>query len=214
MKLSQARLMVVLAISCLLAVASLTTAGFNNGGGNRVGGVWIDPAGVVRSATVQENQELVNQIRANLMPGAGDLAEPADLRMISLAGLQDAIAEHRKAGKRIPSEIRYLAGLTAIEYVYVDTENNDLILAGPAEPWTVSETGSIVGTQSGASVSGRSYGSTRFGIGGEDLSARGAFVPADLASSGDVATWGSVKLMASGWASSEGGSGYGGAGCF
>lgn len=152
MKLSQARLMVVLAISCLLAVASLTTAGFNNGGGNRVGGVWIDPAGVVRSATVQENQELVNQIRANLMPGAGDLAEPADLRMISLAGLQDTIAEHRKAGKRIPSEIRYLAGLTAIEYVYVDTENNDLILAGPAEPWTVSETGSIVGTESGASI--------------------------------------------------------------
>jgi hypothetical protein len=45
-----------------------------------------------------------------------------------------------------------LAGLTSIEYVLVDKENNDLILAGPAEPWTLSDTGSIVGKETGAAI--------------------------------------------------------------
>ena len=154
MKLNCAHLMMVvaLAISCLLAVASLTTAGFSFGGGNRVGGVSIDAAGVVRTATVQENQELVNLLRANLAPLDGDLNQPAELRMVSLAGLQDAIVDVRKTGERMPAEIRYLAGLTSIDYVVVDNEHNDLILAGPAEPWTTSETGSIVGRDSGAAI--------------------------------------------------------------
>ncbi|WP_182864883.1 DUF1598 domain-containing protein [Rhodopirellula sp. JC639] len=152
MKLSQARFMIAIAMSCLVAVASLTTAGFNNGGGNNVGGVSIDPAGVVRSATVQENQELVNLLRNEVTAPAGDLAAAAELRMVSLSGLQDAIIEVRKSGARLPAEIRYLAGLTGVDYVLVDHENNDLILAGPAEPWTLSETGSVVGTETGAAI--------------------------------------------------------------
>ncbi|MCO8125454.1 DUF1598 domain-containing protein [Stieleria sp. TO1_6] len=150
MKLSQARLMI--AMSCLVAVATWTTAGFNNGGGNNVGGVSIDPAGVVRSATVQENQELLNLLRNEVTAPAGDLATATDLRMVSLAGLQDAITSVRQSGARLPAEIRYLAGLTSIEYVLVDKENNDLVLAGPAEPWTLSDTGSIVGKDSGAAI--------------------------------------------------------------
>ena len=66
MKLSQARFMIAIALSCLVAVATLTTAGFNGGGGLNVGGVLIDPAGVVRAATVQENQELVNLLRNDI----------------------------------------------------------------------------------------------------------------------------------------------------
>lgn len=152
MKLSQARLMVITALSCLVAVASWTTAGFNQGGGNRVGGVSIDPAGVVRSATVQENQELVNLLRAEVAPATGDLAAPADLRMVSLKGLQNAIAEVRRSGGRLPAEVRYLAGLTGIDYVLVDETNDDLIVAGPAEPWTLSDTGSVVGERTGTAI--------------------------------------------------------------
>ncbi|MEO1617479.1 MAG: DUF1598 domain-containing protein, partial [Planctomycetota bacterium] len=140
-------------IVCLTAVASLSIAGFNGGGGgNRVGGVAIDAAGVVRSATVQENQELLNLLRNEVRAPQGDLAEAADLRMVSLGGIQQAIADVRASGARLPAEIRYLAGLTGIEYVLVDQENNDLILAGPAEPWQLSETGSIVGTKTGAAI--------------------------------------------------------------
>ncbi|KAA5545982.1 DUF1598 domain-containing protein [Roseiconus nitratireducens] len=152
MKLSKARFTAALAMSCLVAIATLTTAGFNGGGNNQVGGVSIDPAGVVRTATVQENQELVNLLRQEVAVPRGDLAAPADLRMVSLAGLQEAIREVRKTGGRLPAEIRYLAGLTAVDYVWADKDHNDLILAGPAEPWTLSETGSVVGKETGAAI--------------------------------------------------------------
>ncbi|QDV43534.1 hypothetical protein Enr13x_33910 [Stieleria neptunia] len=152
MKLSQARFMIAIAMSCLVAVASLTKAGNFGGGGNNVGGVAIDPAGVVRSATVEENQQLLNLLRNVVTAPAGELAAATDLRLVSLSGLQDAIIEVRKTGARLPSEIRYLAGLTGVDYVLVDKENNDLILAGPAEPWTLSETGSVVGTETGAAI--------------------------------------------------------------
>ena len=151
MKLSQARFMIAIAMSCLVAVASLTTAGFN-GGGNNVGGVMIDPAGVVRAATVQENQELVNLLRNDIAAPAGDLAAAADLRMVSLSGLQQEVVKARESGGRLPAEVRFLAGLTAIEYVLVDKENNDLVIAGPAEPWTLADNGSVVGEKTGAAI--------------------------------------------------------------
>ena len=155
MKLVRARLMAGLFASCLVAVAFVGShcfAGFNNGGGNRVGGVAIDATGVVRTATVQENQEQFNLLRNEVVGGAGDLEKAADLRMVSLAGLQEAIVESRKSGGRLPAEIRYLAGLTGIDYVFVDKEKNDIVLAGPAEPWKLSETGSVVGKDSGKAI--------------------------------------------------------------
>lgn len=152
MKLSLARFMIAIAMSCLFTFASQATAQFGGGFGNNVGGVSIDPGGVVRAATLQENQELVNLLRNELDAPAGDLTTAADLRMVSLSGLQEAIADVRATGAQLPSEIRNMAGLTGIDYVVVDKENNDLILAGPAEPWTLSDTGSVVGTKTGAAI--------------------------------------------------------------
>ena len=151
MKLSQARVMIAVAMSCLVTVASLSIAGFG-GRTNNVGGVMIDAAGVVRTATAQENLELTNLLRNEMGAPRGDLQEPAELRMVSLTGLQEAVKQARKSGGRLPAEVRYLAGLTSVDYVLVDEQNNDLVLAGPAEPWTLSEMGSVVGKQSGAAI--------------------------------------------------------------
>ncbi|MEO1529278.1 MAG: DUF1598 domain-containing protein [Planctomycetota bacterium] len=148
---SHARVISAFAVGCLVAVASLT-AGFNNGGGNNVGGVSIDPAGVVRSATIEENQALIDLLRNEAVVPQGDLEEAAELRMVSLSGLQKAIVETRKTGARLAPEVQYMAGLTAIKYVVVDEENNDLILAGPAEPWQLAKDGSVVGKMSGKAV--------------------------------------------------------------
>jgi len=152
MKLSQVRLIAALAASCLAVIASLTTAGFNGNQGSQVGGVSIDPAGVVRTATVDENQALVNALRNQTRVPRGDLAHPAELRMVSLAGLQEAIRDVRASGGRLPTEIQFMAGLTSIDYVLVDKEHDDIVLAGPAEPWTLSEAGSVVGAESGAAT--------------------------------------------------------------
>ncbi len=45
-----------------------------------------------------------------------------------------------------------MAGLQRIEYVFVDHENEDIVIAGPAEPWTVRDDGSVVGKVSGGST--------------------------------------------------------------
>ncbi|TWT93867.1 DUF1598 domain-containing protein [Stieleria varia] len=146
------RSVVALTFAGFLVAASLD-AGFNGGGGGRnVGGVMIDTAGVVRTATVEEQQEFVNLMRAGVAGARGDLDKATDLRMVSLSGLQNAITDVRQKGGRLPESIQYLAGLTRVEYVFVDEKTNDLVIAGPAEPWTVAADGSIVGTKTGAAI--------------------------------------------------------------
>ncbi len=154
MKLSQARFMVAMAMAFVVGIASPSMAGFGGGGGggNRVGGVSIDPAGVVRTATIQENQELVNLLRNHVAVPQGEMANASPMRMVSLRKLQNEIVKVRQSGGRLPASIRYLAGLTSIDYVLVDKENNDLLLAGPSEAWELSETGAVVGKETGAAV--------------------------------------------------------------
>ena len=61
---------------------------------------------------------------------------------------------HRLAASpgEVADAVRYLGGLTSIDYVVADSEANDIYLVGSAEPWTVAENGSIVGAKSGKPV--------------------------------------------------------------
>ena len=122
-------------------------------GRNRgVGGVTVDPSGFVRNATIAETKELRNLARVALDRPRGELAEAADLRMVSLRGLQEAILEARREGRSLPDDVALLAGLQRVEYLFVDPDRHDVILAGPAEPWTLAEDGSIVGAVSGGAT--------------------------------------------------------------
>ncbi len=137
----------------LICLASSVHGGFGGGGGQRsVGGVVIDGAGVVRAANIQEQQELANMVRRGLDQPVGDLGQAAEMRMISLKGLQQAILESEKSGAMIPDEVEFLAGLQRIEYVFVDQEQEDIVLAGPAEPWELRDDGFVVGRISGGST--------------------------------------------------------------
>ncbi|TWT83840.1 hypothetical protein CA13_53130 [Planctomycetes bacterium CA13] len=142
-------------LTSLLAVVCVSTslhAGLNNNGGQAVGGVLINPEGVVRNATIDEQRELANVARAAHQDPIGALTEATDMRMISLVGIQKALQECHDAGTPIPSDLVYMAGMTRIQYVFVDTDRNDIILAGPAEPWEMQQDGSVVGTVSGKST--------------------------------------------------------------
>jgi hypothetical protein len=133
----------------LFALTIVAHAGLAGLGGNQrsVGGVMIDGAGVVRDASIEEKLELAEMLRAQMDPLAGDLKEATELRMVSLKKIQQAITD--AAGKPLPAEIEFMAGLQRIDYVLVDSENHDIIIGGPAEPWTVRDDGSVVGTISG-----------------------------------------------------------------
>ncbi len=147
----------IIVLSALsLGVLSLATAlqagvGFGSRG-QTVGGVVIDAAGMVRTATVEDRQEIANLLAAANQPLPGELREAAGLRMVSLKGLQNAIAASSAEGKPIPAEVEFLAGLQRIEYVFVDSERNDVVLAGPAEPWEMREDGFVVGTVTGGAT--------------------------------------------------------------
>ncbi len=147
----------VVVVTLSLAVVTLGAAiqaGILGGFGSRrsVGGVVIDGSGVVRTATVEEQQELARLVREGLQPVEGDLREATEMRMLSLKGLQQAIADSHSQGKPVPNDVEFLAGLQRIEYVFVDDKNNDIIIAGPAEPWELREDGFVVGTVTGGAT--------------------------------------------------------------
>jgi hypothetical protein len=119
---------------------------------NIVGGVMVNVDGVLTRQNDHDRAELLAARRKAMQAVAGDLNQPTKLRMISLKGLEKAIAACVAAGKPLPDEIRYLAGLTRAQYVFVFPELNDVVLAGPAEGWKVNDQGDVVGSTSGHPV--------------------------------------------------------------
>lgn len=137
---------VLFALSCL--VLPEAQAQFIN---QQVGGVSIDANGVLTKIKLDELNELKRLRQAAFMAVPSDLKD-AGLRKISLRTLEAAIAEHRKTGIPISDDIRYLAGLQRIQYVFVYPEARDIVIAGPAEGWMLNALGDIIGMTTGRPV--------------------------------------------------------------
>lgn len=138
-----------------LAVGSVAHPLFAGGAGffnNRaVGGISINTEGVVAATSPADKAGLLKQMREQIKPAQGQLGKASKLRMVSLKALDAAAKQaiERNAGK-LPAEMEYLAGLQRIEYVFVYPELNDIVLAGPAEGWKVSDSApTVVGAESG-----------------------------------------------------------------
>jgi len=75
------------------------------------------------------------------------------MRMVSLKALEAAAKQSQeKVAEKLPDELRFLAGLQRIQYVFVYPEENDIVLAGPGEGWKVDDRGEIVGATTGRPV--------------------------------------------------------------
>src|SRR5690606_17061191 len=71
------------------------------------------------------------------------------LRMVSLNRLEQAVQQAAAAGqRRLSQEMGYLAGLSRIQYVFFLPETNDVVIAGPAEPWFRAVDGTVLGVES------------------------------------------------------------------
>jgi len=119
---------------------------------NIVGGVMVSVDGVLSRQDERQRADVLAKRRQAMQAVAGDLNQPTKLRMVSLKGLEKAIANSVAAGKPLPDEIRYLAGLTRVQYVFVYPELKDVVLAGPAEGWKLNDQGEVVGSTSGRPV--------------------------------------------------------------
>ncbi|GIW99173.1 MAG: hypothetical protein KatS3mg111_2506 [Pirellulaceae bacterium] len=120
--------------------------------GSAVGGVAIDADGTVRTASHEERTGWLEQLRQHVAAPQGELSQPSAMRWVSLTKLQEEIQQAIAENRRLSEEVLFLAGLQRIEYVFVYPDTADIVLAGPAEPWTVREDGAVVGQQSGRPV--------------------------------------------------------------
>lgn len=142
-------------ILILSGIAPLTTFGQNTGNNGNVGGIRIDADGVIGMAIQQDRGvKLDKKLKATLAKQvvAGDVSQPSPARMVSLVRLEEACQQALAGKKPLPLEIACLAGLTQIDHVFVDLDEKDLILSGPAEPFVQGESGRWIGLETGRPV--------------------------------------------------------------
>ena len=150
-----------LAVLCGLAFANSALAQNNNnqnGGGfgivnNRVGGVQVNVEGVVSKLDDAGRIPLRDTLRKMHAAPSADLAGKTEMRMVSLKALEAAVKQSKeKVAENLPDELRFLAGIQRIQYVFIYPEENDIVLAGPGEGWKVDDRGAIVGATTGRPV--------------------------------------------------------------
>jgi hypothetical protein len=117
-----------------------------------VGGIDIDPEGVVSNATTDNLGKLSQLRKENLQQIPGNLRQMAESRKVSLRRLEEAIQRCGGSAERLPQEIKHLAGLQQIRYVFVYPEIKDIVLVGPGEGWQVDGRGNEVGITTGRPV--------------------------------------------------------------
>jgi hypothetical protein len=121
-------------------------------GNGAVGGVAIDAKGMVDQAEQRDLAALRDARRAALSGLAGDISKPSPLRKISLRRLDALLAQHPSHSQPLTPDLLYLAGLQRVEYVFAYPELSDVVLAGPAEAFSIDDAGDVVGTNSRAAV--------------------------------------------------------------
>ncbi len=100
--------------------------------GQPIAGIDVDATGVLR--VKQFDPRLAQQrLAAARAHGDANVMRPSELRKISLNRLEAAISEQLAAGQGISDEMKALAGLTSVQYVFFYPETNDIVIAGPAE---------------------------------------------------------------------------------
>lgn len=120
---------------------------------NSVGGISINADGVVSNVDIESRKLLLKEMRQSIKPAEGKMAAQTELRMVSLRGLESAIADAAKNQQgALPDEVKYLAGLQRIQYVFVYPEQKDIVLAGPGEGWTIDDKANVVGITTGQPV--------------------------------------------------------------
>jgi hypothetical protein len=92
-------------------------------------GVQVDANGVLRSRTSEPDARL-----AELWKNAKTLQKDGKFLYVSLPRLFAEARRSIERGKGLPSDLRYLGGLTRLQYVFVYPDSKDLVVAGPSEP--------------------------------------------------------------------------------
>lgn len=118
----------------------------------QIGGVSIDAQGAIASLPATLRAQAVESLRKEMAAIPPSFQQEVPFRVISLAKLNTQLEEMAAQGTPPPPELRYLGGLLRVEYVMADPDRKDILIAGPAEPWTIHPSGDVVGRRTGHPV--------------------------------------------------------------
>ncbi len=114
-----------------------------------VGGVAVDAESVLSRSGQRIDPATADKISNSLRAADTNIDRVSKLRMVSLKSLDREIKKCISDNKPIPVEVQFMAGLQRVEFLIVDAENKDLILAGPGEGLKTDTFGNVVGAKSG-----------------------------------------------------------------
>jgi len=117
-------------------------------------GVAVNADGVLELKTVFDRGGRMRMLRIGEAKArtAPDLMASSELRKVSLVRLEKAIRAEVAAGRDPDEAMKHLAGLQRVQYVFFYPEENDIVIAGPAEGWVDDGLGRSVGVTSGRPV--------------------------------------------------------------
>jgi hypothetical protein len=114
-------------------------------------GVRVDPNGMLHRLTKEEETNRLKQLgnQARVADVNEDMAQASPLRLVSLTRLEREVARRLEQGQPVVSTMKHLAGLSAVQYVFVYPDSGEIVIGGPAEGWRFDERGLPRGIESG-----------------------------------------------------------------
>ena len=154
------KLMMFMALAMFVCTPMLSAQDGGDGDGGdgdaagNTGGVEIDAKGVFKSKALIDSSGVLDRQRFQAAQAAlnKDIKKQSKFRKVSLNRMEAEIAKLKKAGKPIPPEMTYMAGLTRISHVFYFPDTKDVVIAGPAEGFYLNGSNYVVGMKSGAPV--------------------------------------------------------------
>ncbi|MDO5582328.1 MAG: DUF1598 domain-containing protein, partial [Planctomycetia bacterium] len=117
----------------------------NSSGSTGGSGIMIQADGVLKRIMQDDGSLDRARQQAIFQSVPGEMQSPSLCRKVSLTRLEKLIAENQG---RTTAEMQNLAGLIRIENVFIYPETGDIVIAGPAEGWTLGRDNAIVGMRS------------------------------------------------------------------
>ncbi|UUO06530.1 DUF1598 domain-containing protein [Blastopirellula sp. J2-11] len=147
-------LLATFAVGLLVAPAAAQNNGGNGNNNFQQSGVYVDAQGVLRMqrAADPSGQLMRQRLAAANASQSPELRKASGLRKISLNRLEKELAKATDQNNTIPEEMKNLAGLTQLKYVFFYPESGDIVIAGPAEGFVTDLTGRAIGTSTGQAV--------------------------------------------------------------
>lgn len=112
-------------------------------------GVFVAAPAVLASlASINDDSHLLQAAElAKQANHNSDVRESSSLRMVSLPRLEAHVAKLIEAGQTIPEDVRAIAGISRIDFLFVYPETGDIVIGGPAGDWSVDDEGRKISNQ-------------------------------------------------------------------